>query len=140
MSRKNSTHFRNKCLFCYNQNMKRVLLAIIFLLCNCFALTMQNDILDSLKLSQKQKNRIENVKIKYNQKRVEFNSQILLKNMQLAQYRGLRNEQTYIKAINYEIKELNNELSEIDKNREKEIISCLNFFQKIKYKKLKNSN
>ncbi len=118
--------------------MKRIYISLIFLA--VVADGVEKDIANTLKLSDKKIQKIEIIEQKYNKKRVELNSEILLKNMQMAQYRGSKNEQTYIKAINYEIKELNNLLSEIDKDREREIMSCLNFFQKIKYRKIKNSN
>ncbi len=112
--------------------MKKILL--LFILFN-FALTAFATDIDKeygfLKLSSKQQKKIEQIELEYGKKIVETNSMILLKNMQIAQKR----KSSDVALLQKEIKTLEYSLDELKKDKRKKILSCLNFFQKIKYKK-----
>ena len=110
--------------------MKKILLLIILLLTlNTYAADIENKY-SSLKLSKKQQAKIEQIEIEYNKKTVEINSLILLKNMQIAQ-----RSSSDMALLYKEIKTLENSLEELKQDKEKEILSCLNFFQRFKYKR-----
>lgn len=112
--------------------MKKILLLFIlfnFALC-AYATDIEKEY-GYLKLSSKQQKKIEQIKLEYNKKTVETNSLILLKNMQIAQ----RRKSSDVALLQKEIKTLEHSLDELKKDEKKEILSCLNFFQKIKYRK-----
>ena len=118
--------------------MQKILIIFILISLPVFALNSYNDkqcnsYLQTAKLSKRQKAEIEQIEKEYNKKIVELGAQITLKNMQAAQLRNTQ-QKSKIYAINNEVKQLESIRYNTYKEKDKEILSVLNIFQKIKYR------
>lgn len=115
-----------------------ILLTLFLVLINTLlagAKSFCSDYKKILNLSAKQINNIEAVERYYNTKIAKLNAEIILRKMEASQLKGIANQQSKIHALNTELGILNDELEEIQAQKEKEIISDLGFIQRIKYKK-----
>jgi len=120
--------------------MKKIIFILLFicaesLAANAIIYKADDSFTKSLKLSKKQAIQIEQIKKDYSKEIADINSQIILKNMQIAKYRNKREYLSVYTSLNKEINFLNKELNEIQKQKDKDILKKLNFFQKRKYKK-----
>ena len=101
---------------------------------------VREDFFATLKLSNKQSQKIEQIENKYNPKIVKLNSQIILNNMHCAQLKPSNHAVNKINSINANSKALEDELENIQNQKQKEILSVLNLFQKIKYRRYIKNN
>ncbi len=113
--------------------MKKILIILALVSLSSYAATLavkdkHDEFLNSLKLKDKQIVKIEQIKKEYNKKIVETNTQALLSNMRAAK--------SYNRKGNYdELRALEQQLADLNEEKEEEIISVLNWFQKIKYRR-----
>ena len=125
---------------CYNHSMKKILIILYLLYFPVFALqvytinTEYSDFMDSLKLSKKQKIKIEQIEKDYNKRLVETRAQIALKDMEIAKLRN-RNCPSEVYMLNSQIRQMQKDYNELYEQKEEEIETALNFFQRRKYKK-----
>lgn len=82
-----------------------------------------------LNLSETKIRNIENVEKKYNSQIAQINAQILLKKMQILQGSPKAD------ILNSELRSLQNEFNEIEKDRRREILSNMGLIQRFKYRK-----
>lgn len=120
--------------------MKKILIILGFILISAnyvFAanLTSYSDFLKTLNLSKKQSLKIEEIEKKYRAKITLLNADVILKNMEIAQLKPYKNTASRINVINAELDEVLDELSELDNQKQDEIMSCLGLIQRYKYKK-----
>ena len=113
--------------------MRKIL--VFFALINLFVFSANalpskeyDDFFNSLKLSDKQKIKIEQIEQKYNKKIVETNTQALLSNMYSAKYGNRKSNYNQLLALQQQLNDLKEE-------KEEEILSTLNWFQRRKYRK-----
>ena len=83
----------------------------------------------ALNLSESKIQKINNIEKEYNSQIAKLNAQILLKKMQILQGSPKAD------ILNSELKSLSREFDEIERDREREILSNLSFIQRYKYKK-----
>ena len=120
--------------------MKKILIILGFILISAnyvFAANQTNcsDFLKTLNLSKKQSLKIEEIEKKYRAKITLLNADVILKNMEIAQLKPYKNTASRINVINAELDEVLDELSELDNQKQDEIMSCLGLIQRYKYKK-----
>ena len=122
-------------------NMKRLILTTTLLLTigllPTSAYMLQDNSFDfgTLNLSKKQSEMIAYIQDKYRNRIVTLNSNILLKEMEIAQLKVEKGGRAKINSIYPEIELMQSELAELQSQKEGEILSNLGFFQRIKYKK-----
>ena len=120
--------------------MKKILIILGFIVFSAnYALSATSagycDYLKTLNLSKKQTLKIEEIEKKYRAKITLLNADVILKNMEIAQLKPYKNATLRISAINAELDEVMDELSEIEEQKQDEIMSCLGPIQKFKYRK-----
>ena len=119
--------------------MKKIIFILtILILCkgSVFALEKEHSkILQSLNLSQKQIDKIEEIENNYRAKIGKLNAEILLMKMEIAQINPKKGVTDKILILNSKIAKVNSELSEVKEEKKDEIFSVLGFIQKIKFKK-----
>ena len=95
------------------------------------SLDSYNNFMKSLKLSDKQATKIDGIDKKYRCKATELRANIILRNMQLAQS-GYKNSQD---SLNYDFNVIQEELNELQSQKEDEVASTLGLIQRFKYRK-----
>lgn len=115
---------------------KIIFILVLFFISPCFAGENScSDMAKFLKLSQKQTDKIDDIKKQDNIKIASLNADIILLKMEIAQLRVRKNTQAKINSLNSELELVQKEIIEIKNNQEKEIVSNFGLIQKYKYNK-----
>ena len=120
--------------------MKKILLTLLLLTTSVFAyeiidLNEYDNFLKTLKLSDRQAQKIEIIKNEYGPKIANLNAQILLKSMEAAQLRVNPKNYAAINMLNHESALLEKELNSLQKEKDSEVLATLGLIQKYKYRK-----
>ena len=118
--------------------MKKILIILTILLIQAQFAFAQDDysaFMQSLKLSQKQQQKIEAIEKKYFVQMGKLNAEIILRKMEIAQLKPMKNSFYKINSINAELELVQEELSEIQSKKNDEISSVLGIIQRFKFKR-----
>ena len=96
-----------------------------------------NMCLDKIKLKEKQKIQIQNIEKEYKKELTSLRGDIILKNMQIAQLKPHKKNDRIL-GLKAELKDIEEEIEAKEDQKQDDIISCLGFFQKFKYRRCLN--
>jgi len=120
--------------------MKKIILTLglvftLVLTANANNYDKYNDFMQSLKLSSKQKEQIEAIEKDYSKKRADLRAEIILRKMEIAQIKGMKNSSSRVASLNQYIKNVQADIDSLDSEKYSEVAHCLGFIQKFKYKR-----
>lgn len=113
--------------------MKRFLVLLSLVLgVSGFAIASEySDFMKSLKLSETKETKINEIEKKYKYETAQLRANVILRNMQMAKYGANPKGQN---MLNSGFSDLQDEIDELQKRKEDEIVSTLGIIQKFKYR------
>ena len=116
-----------------------ILLGLFFVSGSAFAgYNDCSEFMQSLKLTEKQSKNIDIIEKSYNVKIGALNADILLRKMEAMQLKSNKNAAARINLLNLQIDSTSKKITELNNQKDKEIMSNLGFIQRYKYKYTKS--
>ncbi len=113
-----------------------IILCLLFFSCECFAQISEDKYsvcLKPLNLSNSQKTKIDLINQKYLLKLTELNANLLVSKMSVAQLKSQTQYTSEYSKLNSQFRLAQNELNELEKQKQEEISYTLGFFKRFKF-------
>ena len=113
-----------------------IILSLLLFSCSCFAQIPEDKYsicLKPLNLSNSQKTKIDLINQKYLLKLTELNANLLVSKMSVAQLKSQTQYTSEYSKLNSQLRLAQNELNELEKQKQQEIAHTLGFFQRFKF-------